>query len=259
MTLKITNWRWVRSWNCGCLVIWFCYQLIAKPGNKTATVPWPDPDLELNFPWGQRVPLMAQRMVMHPILSAHNFKNIWVMSRRCGCLVTWFCYHLIAKPGNKTAALSWPDPYTLSILELLCGQTDWLDWQLPAQGSSHVEGSHIRLTPHGIQQEDRSYGLLPYWQKSISSLNSVINQGQNDLKSGYFVLCKNIFWKSTGRWVLLQCGILEATFNRKSTRVKAPLKFNSCLANLGLTFLVSAAREAYAIYGYPQHYVFGTQ
>ena len=37
--------------------------------------------------------------------------KIWVRSWRCGCLVTWFCYHLIAKPGNKTAALSWPDPY----------------------------------------------------------------------------------------------------------------------------------------------------
>ena len=34
---------WVRPWNCGCLVTWFCYQLIAKPGNKSATVPWPDP------------------------------------------------------------------------------------------------------------------------------------------------------------------------------------------------------------------------
>ena len=34
---------WVRSWNCGCLVTWFCYQLIAKPGNKTVVVPWPDP------------------------------------------------------------------------------------------------------------------------------------------------------------------------------------------------------------------------
>ena len=34
---------WLRSWNCGCLVTWFCYQLIAKPGNKTATVSWPDP------------------------------------------------------------------------------------------------------------------------------------------------------------------------------------------------------------------------
>ena len=37
--------------------------------------------------------------------------NIWVRSRNCGCLVTWFCYQLIAKPGNKTAAVSWPDPY----------------------------------------------------------------------------------------------------------------------------------------------------
>ena len=34
---------WVRSWNCGCLFTWFCYQLIAKPGNKAATVSWPDP------------------------------------------------------------------------------------------------------------------------------------------------------------------------------------------------------------------------
>ena len=37
--------------------------------------------------------------------------NIWVRSRRYGCLVTWFCYQMIAKPGNKTATPSWPDPY----------------------------------------------------------------------------------------------------------------------------------------------------
>ena len=45
----------------------------------------------------------------------NKFRNynwiIWVRSRNCGCLVTWFCYQLIAKPGNKTAAVSWPDPY----------------------------------------------------------------------------------------------------------------------------------------------------
>ena len=35
---------------------------------------------------------------------------ICVRSRRCGCLVAWFCYHLIAKLGNKTAAPSWRDP-----------------------------------------------------------------------------------------------------------------------------------------------------
>ena len=39
---------------------------------------------------------------------------IWVKSRNCGCLVTWFCYQLIAKPGNKTATASWPDPYIVT-------------------------------------------------------------------------------------------------------------------------------------------------
>ena len=44
---------------------------------------------------------------------------IWVRSRRCGCLVTWFCYQLIAKPGNKTATVSWPDPYSPNIYIIL--------------------------------------------------------------------------------------------------------------------------------------------
>ena len=39
---------------------------------------------------------------------------IGVRSRRCGCLVTWFCYQLIAKPGNKTATPSGPDPYNVT-------------------------------------------------------------------------------------------------------------------------------------------------
>ena len=34
---------------------------------------------------------------------------IWVGSRNCRCLVTWFCYQMIAKPGNKTGTVSWPD------------------------------------------------------------------------------------------------------------------------------------------------------
>ena len=35
----------------------------------------------------------------------------WLRSRRWACLVTRFCYHLIAKPGNKTGVPSWPDPH----------------------------------------------------------------------------------------------------------------------------------------------------
>ena len=37
---------------------------------------------------------------------------IWVRSRNCDCLVTWFCYQLVAKPGNNTATVRWPDLYT---------------------------------------------------------------------------------------------------------------------------------------------------
>ena len=48
------------------------------------------------------------------------FQNsIWVRSQNCGCLVTWFCYQLIAKPGNKTATVSWPYPYELLNLRAL--------------------------------------------------------------------------------------------------------------------------------------------
>ena len=45
---------------------------------------------------------------------------IWVRSRNCHCLVTWFCYRLIAKPGNKTATVPWPDPYTIECDEDPC-------------------------------------------------------------------------------------------------------------------------------------------
>ena len=54
---------------------------------------------------------------LYSLMHAHREgKCIWVMSRNCGCLVTWFCYQLIAKPGNKTAAVSWPEPYSMKIL-----------------------------------------------------------------------------------------------------------------------------------------------
>ena len=42
---------------------------------------------------------------------------IWVRLRRCGCLVTWFCYQMIAKPGNKTAPPWWPDSYSFKAIK----------------------------------------------------------------------------------------------------------------------------------------------
>ena len=56
--------------------------------------------------------------------NSHNWHSIvchmiWVRSRRCGCLVTWFCYQMLAKPGNKTAAPSWPDPYNIYKIDFI--------------------------------------------------------------------------------------------------------------------------------------------
>ena len=50
---------------------------------------------------------IGTRRLLSELFESHV---IWIRSRRCGCLVTWFCYQMIAKPGNKTAAPSWPDP-----------------------------------------------------------------------------------------------------------------------------------------------------
>ena len=79
------------------------------------------------------------------ILLSWNKFLIWVRSRRCGCLITWFCYQLIAKSGNKTAAPSWPDPYisyfffTIKDIEMAhCKSAPWPHsyqwrcWSLPA-------------------------------------------------------------------------------------------------------------------------------
>ena len=58
-----------------------------------------------------------EKMILQPTCPHNGLPHsqdvilIRVRSHNCGCLVTWFCYQLIAKPGNKTAEVSWPDPY----------------------------------------------------------------------------------------------------------------------------------------------------
>ena len=46
-------------------------------------------------------------------------------SWRCSCLVTWFCYQLIAKPGNKTDAPWWPDHYAASTTGIISIMLTW--------------------------------------------------------------------------------------------------------------------------------------
>ena len=57
---------------------------------------------------------LSLNMLKHLLCFVFFFpENIWVRSRNCGCLVTWFCYQLTAKPGNKTAAVPYPHPFVI--------------------------------------------------------------------------------------------------------------------------------------------------
>ena len=85
--------------------------------------------------------------------------SIWVRSRNCGCLVTWFCYQLIAKPGNKTVAVSWPDPYIF----FRRGRTQMAWYHM---GVSHVcimETFHCDLIAALVQYSYSSYPFLFKW------------------------------------------------------------------------------------------------
>ena len=62
-----------------------------------------------NHTWSKSchcVGLLVMKVLMG--ICRMNLKFIWVRSRRCCCLVTWICCHLIAKTSNKTASPSWP-------------------------------------------------------------------------------------------------------------------------------------------------------
>ena len=65
--------------------------------------------------------------ILHPIRLIVR----WVRSQRCSCLVTWFCHQLIAKPGNKTALLPWPDPFLYARLK----NGRIMPWQCPCRGN----------------------------------------------------------------------------------------------------------------------------
>ena len=92
---------------------------------------------------------------------------IWVRSRNCGCLVTWFCYQLIAKPGNKTAAVSWPDPFALTYVWQ--GIQFFSNQQLPSSGSTDTylnEDTRIDCVAEPLHRlvflQQSSDNLLPY-------------------------------------------------------------------------------------------------
>ena len=84
--LDYMNMIWVRSHRCGCPFNWFCYQLIAKPGNKRATPLWPDPfeDDTLLYPCPTKLegvildsPCPSIRLSVRPsVCRWHGFRSI---------------------------------------------------------------------------------------------------------------------------------------------------------------------------------------
>ena len=89
-------------------------------GMRSGTVPTP-----LVVGLGAACELSAQEMEVGNCLPAFvllmNIHDL-VKSWNCGCLVTWFCYQLIAKPGNKIAAflMTWPDCTSFNVATFMC-------------------------------------------------------------------------------------------------------------------------------------------
>ena len=78
---------------------------IDKPTNKPA-----DFNSLARAVW-QLVKSRANNIALYILSAGGSITCVWVRSRNCVYLVTWFCYQSIAKPGKKTATVSWPDPY----------------------------------------------------------------------------------------------------------------------------------------------------
>ena len=85
----------LRTWRCGCLVTWFCYQLIAKPGNKTATLSWPHPYVH----WQDFICILQSRLIFSLVSTEVCFVKvkfsmittycIWNISELCKCKWNW--------------------------------------------------------------------------------------------------------------------------------------------------------------------------
>ena len=76
------------------------------------------------YPWLPRS-VYAQRFETVKQSGPWNIPWPWCKSR-CACLVTWFCYHLITKPGNKTAPPYLHDLTHIQMPISLCLKIKWV-------------------------------------------------------------------------------------------------------------------------------------
>ena len=113
---------WVRSRNCSCLVTWFCYQLIAKPGNKTATVPWPDGSISI----GLRHAYMPLAIHVYAMINLQDIPICWPP-------FIAVCFP-VAIPLARWALPSWmwvqlPNGWMLAILQMKQRSITWQAWK----------------------------------------------------------------------------------------------------------------------------------
>ena len=91
--------------------------------------------------------LIVLKLINKSAIKMENFT--WVRTQNCGCLVTWFYYQLIAKPGNKTAAVSWPTYRTHGLC--MAEHLSWWPWR--------DETLHITSRRHSLSGIGRTNGL----------------------------------------------------------------------------------------------------
>ena len=131
----------------------------------------------------QAQPLQSLVSDLSPILVAlkdfvFTTENIWARSQSCRCLVTWFCYQLIAKPGNKTATALWPDPYivnkiTCAKMQLVFYSFNILIWWKSFTVIIFSSISHLNNFSQIVFEELWVNGLKLQagWLKSLSQLH----------------------------------------------------------------------------------------
>ena len=128
---------------------------------------------------------------------------IWVRSRNCGCLVTWFCYPLIAKPGNKAATVSWPDPYAqASTSEMLLLISCHFEGARPSAGAVLMINP-VMIQCHLCQQDEVIQNDLRDFAYSCSSLSFNMNSSHSPPTNGHHItnnIFRCIFMKGFAFW-----------------------------------------------------------
>ena len=108
-----------------------------------------------------------------------SLEEIRVRSRRCGCLVTWFCYQLIAKPGNKTTTPSWSNPYVAHHKGLvyhrgILSNIEWMLFEIRFSCALSISSTHDTILYMTVPQH---------------------NEAERMVLSSYLASMGNLIWK----------------------------------------------------------------